>query len=212
MVNSGYRKLEVGWMEKTFLKIQDYINGMKTFSRVVYTERLNEMKRPYYSLNLFIDKDIEGELDTEYIEFMQTNESLSLTWNISNLRNYILHNHPDDYAVVSLSQIREDLGETAYKRQIEAMEEEKVKLNTFPIIKQEPIYVMVLMPTRQYYILDGKHRLYEAHLKRRDIKCYYLNSDMLVPFLINEDQRRLYRFIKDFFAFCEEIGLFITNI
>ena len=77
MVNSGYRKLEVGWMEKTFLKIQDYINGMKTFSRVVYTERLNEMKRLYYSLNLSIDKDIEGELDTEYIDFMQTHGSLS---------------------------------------------------------------------------------------------------------------------------------------
>lgn len=185
---------------------------MKILAKIKYTYRFNQMEKLYYSLNLSIDENIEGEMDTEYIEFVKTGEKISLTWNISRLRNYIRENHSNDYVIVSLLQIQKELGELAFKKQIEAIEKEKSKSDTKFVTKREPIYVMAFIPTRQYYILDGKHRLYEAHLKRTDIECYYLNSDMLVPFLINEDQRRLYRFIKEFFFFCEEIGLFITNV
>lgn len=199
-------------MENIFYQIQKYINTTKFFSKIRYTYKFNQIKKLYYSLNFSINENIEGEIDTEYIEFIGTNEKLSLTWDISNLRNYIKKNHPDDYSITSLTQIRKDLGDIAYKKQIEAIAKEESKSGTRFVTKQEPIYIMAFIPTKQYYILDGKHRLYEAHLKRTDIKCYYLNSDMLVPFLINEDQRRLYRFIKEFFFFCEEIGLSIANI
>lgn len=48
-----------------------------------------------------------------------------------------------------------------------------------------------------YYIIDGKHRLFNAYQNRNiDIKAYVFTSDKLEGFLINENYKRNYRWIQ----------------
>lgn len=119
-----------------------------------------------------------------------------MTWNITELKRYIDKHIPNEFHKMSISEIKDKIKENEFLQCMNNIQNEPEIINEIFRFSTGPIYMMYLMPTDQYYIIDGKHRLYKASCDGCDVDVYILKSDALVPFLSSDKQRARYVFIE----------------
>ena len=195
-------------MKKTFEYLRKYINQKGLIYKIKFSPTLNKLEKDYDKLTFFIEDTYDCQIDTEYIIFENTGDKLSLTWNITELNKALQQNNKNTAINITVSEIKKVLGEEEFFKCISNIYNEPIIKNKSFSFSNEPIDIMKLAPTEQYYILDGKHRVYNAYHNGQDIEAYILNSDLLVPFLAGNHQKCIYFFICKLFRFLKRINLF----
>ena len=135
----------------------------------------------------------DTQIDREHIVIMNALDVV-LEWDVDAILNFIKDNKLEAKAVL-MNDIIGYMGEDEFILLLDNVKGEH-DIEDFQY-SSEPIIIMELDNVGTYYIIDGKHRLFNAYQNRNiDIKAYVFTSDKLEGFLINENYKRNYRWIQ----------------
>ena len=183
---------EVG-MEDIFEYLVEIIN--KKDKKDYYFKLLYEIRDEYSELNFMFQSNMifDTQIDREHIVIMNALD-VFLEWDVDAILNFIKDNKLEAKAVL-MNDIIGYMGEDEFILLLDNVKGEH-DIEDFQY-SSEPIIIMELDNVGTYYIIDGKHRLFNAYQNRNiDIKAYVFTSDKLEGFLINENYKRNYRWIQ----------------
>jgi hypothetical protein len=183
---------EVG-MEDIFEYLVEIIN--KKDKKDYYFKLLYEIRDEYSELNFMFQSNMifDTQIDREHIVIMNALDVV-LEWDVDAILNFIKDNKLEAKAVL-MNDIIGYMGEDEFILLLDNVKGEH-DIEDFQY-SSEPIIIMELDNVGTYYIIDGKHRLFNAYQNRNiDIKAYVFTSDKLEGFLINENYKRNYRWIQ----------------
>ena len=183
---------EVG-MEDIFEYLVEIIN--KKDKKDYYFKLLYEIRDEYSELNFMFQSNMifDTQIDREHIVIMNALDEV-LEWDVDAILNFIKDNKLEAKAVL-MNDIIGYMGEDEFILLLDNVKGEH-DIEDFQY-SSEPIIIMELDNVGTYYIIDGKHRLFNAYQNRNiDIKAYVFTSDKLEGFLINENYKRNYRWIQ----------------
>lgn len=183
---------EVG-MEDIFEYLVEIIN--KKDKKDYYFKLLYEIRDEYSELNFMFQSNMifDTQIDREHIVIMNALDVV-LEWDVDAILNFIKDNKLEAKAVL-MNDIIGYMGEDEFILLLDNVKGEH-DIEDFQY-SSKPIIIMELDNVGTYYIIDGKHRLFNAYQNRNiDIKAYVFTSDKLEGFLINENYKRNYRWIQ----------------
>lgn len=180
-------------MEDIFEYLVEIIN--KKDKKDYYFKLLYEIRDEYSELNFMFQSNMifDTQIDREHIVIMNALDVV-LEWDVDAILNFIKDNKLEAKAVL-MNDIIGYMGEDEFILLLDNVKGEH-DIEDFQY-SSEPIIIMELDNVGTYYIIDGKHRLFNAYQNRNiDIKAYVFTSDKLEGFLINENYKRNYRWIQ----------------
>ncbi|MFR2451481.1 MAG: hypothetical protein ACLS9A_08940 [Clostridia bacterium] len=180
-------------MEDIFEYLVEIIN--KKDKKDYYFKLLYEIRDEDSELNFMFQSNMifDTQIDREHIVIMNALDVV-LEWDVDAILNFIKDNKLEAKAVL-MNDIIGYMGEDEFILLLDNVKGEH-DIEDFQY-SSEPIIIMELDNVGTYYIIDGKHRLFNAYQNRNiDIKAYVFTSDKLEGFLINENYKRNYRWIQ----------------
>ena len=172
---------EVG-MEDIFEYLVEIIN--KKDKKDYYFKLLYEIRDEYSELNFMFQSNMifDTQIDREHIVIMNALDVV-LEWDVDAILNFIKDNKLEAKAVL-MNDIIGYMGEDEFILLLDNVKGEH-DIEDFQY-SSEPIIIMELDNVGTYYIIDGKHRLFNAYQNRNiDIKAYVFTSDKLEGFLMH---------------------------
>ncbi|WP_373267153.1 ParB N-terminal domain-containing protein [Hungatella hathewayi] len=160
-----------------------------------YLKLLYEIKDEFHNLKFECHNNINynNQIDMEHIIIMNTLD-IALEWNVEEILDFIKTNHLES-ETIQINDIIDYMGKDEFLLLMNNIEKEK-NIKYFQY-SSEPIIIMELNNVGTYYIIDGKHRLYNTYRKnKQNIKAYIFTSDKLEKFLLNEDYKKYYKWVQ----------------
>ena len=180
-------------MEDIYEYLIEIIN--RKTNKVYYLKLLYEIKDEFHNLKFECPNNINynNQIDMEHIIIMNTLD-IALEWNVEEILDFIKTNHLES-ETIQINDIIDYMGKDEFLLLMNNIEKEK-NIKYFQY-SSEPIIIMELNNVGTYYIIDGKHRLYNTYRKnKQNIKAYIFTSDKLEKFLLNEDYKKNYKWVQ----------------
>lgn len=180
-------------MEDIYEYLIEIIN--RKTNKEYYLKLLYEIKDEFHNLKFECPNNINynNQIDMERIIIMNTLD-IALEWNVEEILDFIKTNHLES-ETIQINDIIDYMGKDEFLLLMNNIEKEK-NIKYFQY-SSEPIIIMELNNVGTYYIIDGKHRLYNTYRKnKQNIKAYIFTSDKLEKFLLNEDYKKNYKWVQ----------------